>query len=222
MYNRVIIGFSIFFILFFYQSLEAQDKSNRGKEFWLGYGHNSFFVQNAPNTFLINHQTFVLYIYAQDGATVTATINGTSWSQTVVVPVNGVDATIVIPKTGPNDARLISEGLNTKGIHIVATKPIVVYMHQYEVFSSGAAMLMPVETFGYNYTSVNMVQQSNEPDGYSWMFVVASEDNTKLHITPSDSTEGGWLPTQTYTVNLNKGEIYNVFGKKLVCIVVKI
>jgi gliding motility-associated-like protein len=192
----------------------AQNKSNRGKEFWLGYGHNSFFVQPAPVTQQINHQTFALYIYAQDGATVTVSINGTSWSQTVNIPVNGVDASIIIPKTAPNDARLTTEGLSTKGIHIVASNPIVVYMHQYEVFSSGAAMLMPVETFGYNYTSVNMKQTSNEPDGYSWMFIVASEDNTRIRITPSDSTEGGWLSTQSYIVNLNKGEIYNLFGKK--------
>ncbi len=46
-----------------------------------------------------------------------------------------------------------------------------------------------------------------------YFYVVASEDNTRLQITPSDTTKNGWLPGQTYTVNLNKGEIYNLFGK---------
>jgi gliding motility-associated-like protein len=191
----------------------AQNKSNRGKEFWLGYGHNSLFNLPAPVSNQINHQTLSLYIYAEEGATVTVSINGTSWSQTVTIPVGGIDASIIIPKTGTNDARLTTEGLSTKGIHVVANNPIVVYMHQHEVWSSGAAMLMPVEAYGYNYKSVNITQSSNETDSYSWMFVVANENNTRVQITPSDSTEGGWLPTQTYTVNLNKGEIYNLFGK---------
>jgi hypothetical protein len=75
-------------------------------------------------------------------------------------------------------------------------------------------MLMPVETFGYTYYSLNYTQVSNYVDSYSWFYVVASENNTRLEISPSDTTQGGWLPHQAYTINLNKGEIYNVFGKR--------
>lgn len=182
-------------------------KSNKGKEFWLGYGHNVLFTQGG------NSQNMVLYLSAEAPANVTISVNGTSWSQTLSVPANTVDATIIIPKTGPEDARILNEGLSTKGIHIVSDTPIVVYAHQQGNVSSGATMLMPVETYGYTYYSLNFTQLSNYPDSYSWFFVVAAENNTRLQITPSDSTVGGWLPDQTYTVNLNKGEIYTVFGK---------
>ena len=87
-------------------------------------------------------------------------------------------------------------------------------------------MLMPVETWGYSYYSVNYSQRLgnsqlpaisnlniNWANEYSWFFVIATEDNTRIEITPSDSTKNGWLPGQTYTVNLNKGEMYNVFGE---------
>jgi len=191
-------------------TLLAQDKSNKGKEFWLGYGHNVLFTQDPP----FNTQTHVLYLSAEQAATVTVSVNGTGWSQTVNIPANSVDFSINIPKTGPEDARLLTEGLSTKGIHIVSNVPIVAYSHQYGLFSSAATMLMPVETFGYTYYSLNYTQVSNYVDSYSWFYVVASENNTRLLITPSDSTEGGWRPNQTYTVNLNKGDIYNVFGKK--------
>lgn len=191
-------------------SLNAQDKSNKGREFWLGYGHNVLFTQDPP----FNTQTHVLYLSAEQAATVTVSVNGTGWSQTVTIPANTVDFSIQIPKTGPEDARLLAEGLSTKGIHIVSDVPIVAYSHQYGLFSSAATMLMPVETFGYTYYSLNYTQVSNYVDSYSWFYVVASENNTRLQITPSDSTEGGWLPNQTYTVNLNKGEIYNVFGRR--------
>lgn len=190
--------------------LFAQNKSNKGIEFWLGYGHNVLFTQDNP----VNSQTLVLYLSADQAAVVTVTVNSTGFSQTVNIPANTVNFSIIIPKSGVNDARIMSEGLSTKGIHIVSDVPIVVYAHQYGLFSSGATMLMPVETYGYRYYSINYTQVSNYPDSYSWFYVVASENNTRLEITPSDSTEGGWEPNFTYTVNLNKGEIYNVFGKK--------
>ncbi|MGB4845919.1 MAG: PKD domain-containing protein [Ferruginibacter sp.] len=190
--------------------LFAQNKSNKGREFWLGYGHNVLFTQGSP----VNSQELVLYLSAQQAATVTVTINSTGFSQTVNIPANSVDFSVIIPKSGVNDARIMAEGLSTKGIHILSDVPIVVYAHQYGLFSSGATMLMPVETYGFTYYSINYIQESNYPDSHSWFYVVASEDNTRLQITPSDSTEGGWEPNLTYTVNLNKGEIYNVFGKK--------
>lgn len=200
----------------------GQDKSNRGKEFWLGYGFNySFFNESPPN-----NQQLAVYISTEQAATVTVSINNTGWSQTLNIPANTVDASIIIPKTGPDDARIITDGFSNRGIHIVSNVPVAAYAHQYAPLVSGATMLMPVETYGYLYYSINYTQTTsgsnlpaispvtqNGPDWYSWFFVIASEDNTRIDITPSDTTKNGWLPTQTYTVNLNKGEIYTVFGK---------
>ena len=222
--NRLFAFIACFFTCL---SLTAQDKSNRGKEFWLGYGfHWIFLNDDNGGTLPINSQEMALYISAEQAAVVTVSINGTSWSQTVNIPANTVDATILIPKTGVNDARLLTDGLSTKGIHIVSDVPVAVYAHVYVTQGSGATMLMPVETYGYSYYSINYSQATsnsplpvinpttaNGPDWYSWFYVVASEDNTRVEIVPSDTTKNGWLPGQTYTVNLNKGEIYNVFGK---------
>ncbi len=200
----------------------AQDKSNRGKEFWLGYGYNYKFLNEPP----LNDQELAIYISTELSATVTVTINSTGYTQTLNIPANSVDASILIPKSGVNDARVLTDGLSTKGIHIVSTVPVAVYAHCYGVQVSGATMLMPVDTYGYLYYSINYSQASsgsslpainpntqNGPDWYSWFYVIAAEDNTRVEITPSDSTKNGWLPNQTYTVNLNKGEMYNVFGK---------
>jgi gliding motility-associated-like protein len=200
--------------LFCITNVYTQNKSNKGKEFWLGYGHNIIMSLGDPAA-PINSQELTIYISTDLAATVTVSVNGTAWSQTVTIPANSVNSSILIPKTGANDARLLNEGLSTKGIHIVSDVPIVVYAHQYTAQSSAASMLMPVETFGYTYYSMNYHQQSNFPSSYSWFFVTASENNTRLEITPSDTTMLGWLPGNTYTVNLNKGEIYNVFGKQV-------
>jgi gliding motility-associated-like protein len=205
-----ILSLSIFCVT---HSLTAQNKSNRGKEFWLGYGHNTIMTP-GPFSDPVNSQEQAIYISTEAPSIVTVSINGTTWSQTLNIPANTINSTIKVPKTGVNDARLLSEGLSTKGIHIISDTPIVVYTHQYTVQSSAASMLMPVNSWGYNYYSVNYNQTSNYPNSYSWFFVIASEDNTRVLIKPADTTSLGWLPTQTYTVNLNKGEIYNVFGKQ--------
>ena len=192
--------------------VKAQDKSNRGKEFWLAYGYDYSFLYENP----VNSQELVLYISAINATTVTVSITNTSYSQTINIPANTVNATITIPKTGADDARTLTYGLQNRNIHIVSTEPVAVYAHVYATMVSGATMLMPVDTYGYTYRSINYYQttsQSSPPGWYSWFYVVASEDNTRIEITPSDSTENGWLPNQTYVVNLNKGESYHVFGK---------
>lgn len=203
-------------------SASAQDKSNRGKEFWLGYGFDYSFFNESP----VNSQELALYISTELPATVTVSINGTGWTQTLNIPANTVDASILIPKSGPNDARIVTDGLASRGIHIVSNVPIAVYAHVYALMVSGATMLLPVETYGYTYYSINYTQTTsgsklpvirdtteNGPDWYSWFYVIAPEDNTTVQITPSDTTKNGWLPGSTHTVNLNKGETYTVFGK---------
>jgi gliding motility-associated-like protein len=204
----------LFIISFFFLTTDlcAQDKSNRGKEFWLAYGFDYTFFNEAP----INSQELALYISTELPATVTVSITNTGYTQTLNIPANTVDATIIIPKSGANDARTLTDGLQNRGIHIVSNVPVAAYAHVYANQVSGATMLMPIETYGYLYHSINYYQttsQSNPNDWYSWFYIIASEDNTRINITPSDSTKNGWLPGQTYTVNLAKGESYHVFGK---------
>ncbi len=205
----------------------SQNKSNRGKEFWLGYSFSSNFFAHAGLSDPVNQQELSLYISTQQAANVTVSINGTSWTQTLVIPANTADASIIIPKMGPDDARILSDGLSNKAIHVVSDVPVAVYSHEYDAMYSAATMLMPSETWGYIYYSVNYYQtqgrsnppfvisnqSANFPDWYCWFYIVAKDDNTRVLITPSDTCKNGWVPGQTYTVNLNKGEIYTVFGK---------
>ena len=199
----------------------AQNLSNTGKEFWVGYGHHQFMEPGQDNS-----QEMVLYFAAQQAATVTVNIWGTSWTRTYNVPAGGVIASDLIPKAGAIDARLISlpcsfvgpgmpcggEGVfANKAIHITSTVPVVAYAHIYGSASSGATMLMPTETWGYAYTSVNSVQ--NYADNcFSWMYVIAKENNTVIEVTPITASRTGKAANVPHTVTLNKGEIYQIMG----------
>ncbi|MCS3801502.1 PKD domain-containing protein [Niastella sp. OAS944] len=232
----------IVLVVFILTSLcsRAQNVSNRGTEFWVGYGHHQFMEQ------LTNDMNMVLYLSAEDQpATVTVTIDSsglvpaTWWRKTYTIPAYTVISSDIIPKgvvnvpaaagdpfSDPNyDARLFTDPppagtggagiFRKKGIHIQSNVPIVAYAHIYGSMSSGATMLLPVTAWGYSYVSLNS-RQSYASDCYNWMYVIASKDNTVIQVTPKVVTRAqnltGLRPSQTSTITLMKGQIYQVIG----------
>ncbi len=156
--------------------------------------------------------------------TSTYTINPNSVIETENMPKGTTNSINGSGNTNPNfDARLWTERppagtggegiFRGKGIHIVSDVPIVSYAHIYGGVSSGATMLLPIESWGYSYTSVNSEQGGAVEGCYSWMYVIAKEDNTVVEITPSEVTrlnKPAWVPFQ---VTLMKGQIYQLVGQ---------
>lgn len=198
----------------------TQNLSNRGTEFWVGYGHHQFMEPGQNNS-----QEMVLYFSAEPGqaANVTVTVQGRTAVQTTnyFVPAGTVIASNYMPKAGPNDCRLYDvpptfggnggEGLFIMSIHIQSDVPIVAYAHTFGSASSGATMLMPVETYGFSYVSINSKQRYAN-NCFSWAYVIASHDNTVVEITPSVLTRLSKPAGIPFTVTLNKGQIYQIIG----------
>lgn len=196
----------------------AQNLSNRGKEFWVGYGHHQFMEPGQSNS-----QEMVLYFSAEQAANVTVTVRGRTATQTTTyaVPANTVISSSTMPKAGPNDCRLYDvpptfggnggEGIFVMSIHIESDVPIVAYAHIYGSASSGATMLMPVETLGYSYVSINS-KQAYAANCFSWAYCIATHDNTVVEITPSIASRLNKPAGVPFTVTLNKGEIYQIMG----------
>src|SRR5215203_626668 len=93
----------------------AQDFSNKGKDFWVGYGlHCRMFQNNTGGT-----QEMVLYFATEAVTNVTVSIPGLGYTQTYSnIPANTIFTTNPLPKTGAQDSRLTTEGISNKGIHI--------------------------------------------------------------------------------------------------------
>ncbi|SFE97086.1 gliding motility-associated C-terminal domain-containing protein [Chitinophaga sp. CF118] len=187
--------------------IQPADSSNTGTRFWVGYGHHEFFGSD-------NEQDMVLYFSATEDADVTVKINNTGWIKHYHVPANAAVTSDIIPKTGIEDARLLTEGISDRGISIESTKPIAAYAHIYGDQSSGATMLLPVGTYGYEYYSLNYNQRYSYLD-YSWAYVVADQPNTVVEITPSVPSATGHEANVPYTVILNKGEIYQFLAARI-------
>ncbi|MDB5940433.1 MAG: hypothetical protein JWP77_2797, partial [Polaromonas sp.] len=198
-----------FFLLLVFTAADAQELSNKGKEFWVGYGYHQD-MKAAGNA--LNDQDMRLYFTSDVAAAVKVEIPGVGWSKTYQVTANAVTESDPIPKDGGQDSRLNEEGTFNRGIHITSNQPIVAYAHIYSSSNSGASLLFPVETLGSDYYSLNFTQKANTGDAHSWAFVIATEDNTEVEITPSAKTlkhNAG----QSFVVPLKKGEIFNLMGE---------
>ncbi|MBP6460591.1 MAG: IgGFc-binding protein, partial [Crocinitomicaceae bacterium] len=189
----------------------AQDYSNKGTDFWLGYG---FHVNMAGNPANGGTQDMILYFTSDKNANVTVEIPAVGYSATFTVTANQTTISTPLPKAGAQDARINTTGLLKRGIHITSDVPIVAYAHIYNSAVSGATLLFPTNTLGKEYYSVNYTQQSNANNSNSFFFVVATEDNTTIEITPSADNLNGLAPGVATTIpfTLNQGDVYSVFG----------
>jgi gliding motility-associated-like protein len=193
--------------------ITAQDFSNKGKDFWFGYGyHSNMLNSNGTPVSSGGTQDMILYFTSDKNATVTVEVPGIGYSKTYTLTANLAIFSDPIPKSGTQDARIYDTGYFNKGIHVTSDVPIVAYAHIYNSSISGASLLFPTNTLGKEYYSINFTQSTNVVYGYSNFFVVGTEDNTTVEITPSAINKNNRTPGIPFYVTLNKGQIYSVFG----------
>ena len=145
----------------------------------------------------------VLYITSDVSTTGVVSIIDGSFSQAYTVTAHKITSINI-----PSSAFLSLQGTFKKGIHITAVQPVAVYAHIFAQNSSGATLLLPVNTLGKDYYTINYKQQSNEGGSYSEFMVIATEDNTTVNITPTAALLDGKQAGSTFQINLNKGEVY--------------
>src|SRR5215203_1188487 len=187
----------------------AQDFSNKGKEFWLSYSyHVGMGGGGAP--------TMTLYLTSDVTTNYKVEIFGGPAIQS-----GSITGGQVVSLNIPNLYFIDNEGIfKNKAIRVTGDKPLVVYSYITRSAASGATLCLPTNVLGKEYYSTNFTQTSNELNSNSYFTIIAVEDNTAIEITPASKTKNGWLAATTYTVNLNKGEIYQVlyptgtWGKK--------
>lgn len=185
--------------------LPDKDSSNRGRRFWVAYATNS--LNTGAN------QEMVLYLSAQEPANVSVKINGTTWERNYLVPANTVVQTEFLPKNGPDNAFLLNPGLFNRGIYIESDVPIVVYAHATGSASSGAAMLLPVSVWGYEYKMLGVPQSYPGDLPRSYFYAIADNDNTTIEVIPTVAVKNaGMTPGVPYIVTLNRGEVFQVIA----------
>ena len=189
-------------------SSNAQSKSNKGKEFWVGF---MFHYEGSS----AGHS---LYITSDSNTSGTVSVPGQSWSQTFTVTSNNLTIVTIPSSVAYNGC---SNCTTTKGVKIVSDDNIVVYAHQYLGNQSDATLVLPTRTLGKNYFAASYYQSSaSSSRGRSTFLIVSTQDDTKVKISPkiaiqkgSATSSTGSLPANTpYVVTLDEGEIYQGYG----------
>lgn len=185
----------------------AQDFSNKGKDFWITSGwHYAMGTGNPPAmTLSLTSDVNTTYSIEAYGVGVFASGNIIA-NQVVNVDVPSTYFTYTPPSGG-------GDGLfNGKAIHVTAVKPIVVYSFTTQALSSAATLCLPTKVLGKLYYAASYSQVSANPTGNNFITIIAVEDNTVVEIIPTQATVN-WPANSVNTINLNKGQIYQVLGQ---------
>jgi len=115
-----------------------------------------------------------------------------------------------------------SETIQSKGIHLVSDNPLNVYALSWASNSSDAAVIFPTESLGNEYYAmcydphISSLQLNGNAQGKNSEFlIVASEDNTLVGITTTKVTDNLRPANIPFSINLNKGEVYQVQSENL-------
>jgi gliding motility-associated-like protein len=189
--------FLVCFSYAFINCAKGQNISNEGTDFWV------VFPTHDPSG--MNLANIRLYVTSKSSSEVSVYIGENR------ILTQSVEANVAVPIDIPRTAAYINavEGnrpLSGRGIRVTVTegKPkVVVYAHIYAGFRSAATLILPVESLGQNYYSMNY-KQSQQTTGTNRNFIVlvATEDDTRLLIHVKGSS-------QTIPVHLQKaGDVY--------------
>lgn len=174
--------------------------STEGTDFWFGFMEN----RKAGDTHYLE-----ITVASRLGANIKVTYGpGEMPLPPFSVPANGTN-TLRIPydllePTG-------SEVVEDKGIHLISDNPVSVYALNYRTKCSDVAVIYPTPSLGNEYYAMCFTPNPTvNIESNNQFMIVATEDNTKVKITPKRDTNLGQSAGQTFEKMLNKGQIYQV------------
>ncbi|MFC3563041.1 PKD domain-containing protein [Pedobacter jamesrossensis] len=169
----------------------AQNVSNEGTDFW------AVFPTHVPSGgSLANIAVFVTSKFDSE-----VTVSCGTWSQILPIPANTAVQFDVPRENAYINFSESNVNLLNRGIHIKVTdgKPKVsAYTHIYGNARSAASLILPYETLGQTYYSMNYTQSNG---GNNYLAIVAVEDNTTVLLHEKSGA------TKTITL-LKAGDVY--------------
>lgn len=194
--------------------------SAQGREFWMAVPPNEADGQPLGNT---NDISIDFYVTSSKNCTVTLEIPSLDFKK--VKKVEAFKVTTFRTSAGETsftwEVRESEKVLN-RGIHIYADQPISVYMLNHRNVTSDGLLCIPTSAWGTEYIHCayydfyeNLAGGEARGGGF---IITAAEDGTKCNIELKGigsgiaQTWGGRNIPTSYSVTLNKGDIYEVMG----------
>ena len=142
----------------------------------------------------------------------------TNWSKSFNVSV-GTTTVVTIPIE--QAFNLGTNPLSNTALHIVSTDTISLYASNFQLHSFDVTDVLPtaalgseyiIQTYSANFKGMGSPSVGKEGRAYdcSEFTIVATEDGTKVNIVLSANSVDGHSANQPFSVNLNKGQCYQV------------
>lgn len=168
----LVLLFSLLFTKLF-----GQNVSNEGTDFWATFPTH---VPAGATNGVVPYGNIAIFVTSKATSEATVTC-GSAPPVTKVIPANTA-VRFDVPRTDAYIDRVTGANhvLTNKGIHIKVTdgKPKVsVYAHIYGARRSAASLILPFETLGQTYYSMNFTQTNG---GNNFLTLVGVEDNTDV------------------------------------------
>ena len=184
--------------------------STEGKEFWV-----ALTMASAPSGFDASSFEPFIAISAKKQCKVTVSNPAHNWTQAQRT-VQADSWTVIkdIPVAQWYDvnwtANSASESVTQLGIKVEATEEVSVYAAIRMPFSYDASNILPVTALQSDYIIQDYPAYNSQGESHAAFVVLATEDNTTVAITPTSATQKGKAAGTRFTVNLQKGETYQV------------
>ncbi|TAE28961.1 MAG: hypothetical protein EAZ92_07275 [Candidatus Kapaibacterium sp.] len=188
---------------------EAIRATSEGREFWLCFQKNSIEPERDARTNRINpkDQIFLeLFLTSGEDTKVVIEIDGLLFRQEMRIR----GGTVVNVKIDTAAQVRSSEVPERLAVHIVSEKTLSVYGLSHRYQTTDSYMGLPVEALGTEYRTVNYYKLRE--DLISQFAIIATQDSTSVTITPTSPTFTKKPANLPFTVNLRKGDVYQVIA----------
>jgi len=181
-----------------------------GKEFYVGFFENG----RSLDTVNVQSEKAVLIITANEKSIGTIQTP----KQTVSFDLaKGQQLIQQFDAIGEGLIHPISELVSPRFIHVISTGNIAVHALNGRAYSTGATVVLPVESLGLDYMVMAHHERANvinSPLNHttleSTMVVVGTEDDTEVEIIPSARTSSGGSVDVPIKITLDEGESYQI------------
>lgn len=183
--------------------LHQVTKSGEGKEFWL------CFMTNFDASASIKHANIDLQLFITGDHDATVTIEFEKVGYKEVIQVKGGEV-VAVKMDKLAQISSFAQIEPDQAIHIVSTEPITVYGLNRRSQTTDTFLGYPIEVLGTEYMIMSYFAFHDRL--VSLFAIVATEDNTEVIITPSTPTLDGKPAGKTYTITMNRGDVYQCGG----------
>lgn len=178
--------------------LLLSEPTTKGTEFWLGFMENLNLSGNGPPEFGVQ-------VAAEEATTGEISIPATG----LTIPFEvGAGEAVEIELPSAIYYPEGSETVQDVGIRITTDKPVDVRAMHYRLYFSDGTIVLPMNELADHY--VVLAGSDWYEQSPSSLVVVATEDDTKVDITPSTITYGLHPADAVFTVTLNAGQVYQI------------